>query len=292
MSEYKPNIFKIKIHRLKAWIEDRLTQLLDGLEDEILWGMVYNFLEDAQRRALREGPEVNPTGGLERKDLTEALLGFLGQAKAASFVQELFEKLKQIEMTDEALEIISTARKPEKTLSERVEREVRSSRDRDEMDRDRRGERGRERERHRDRYNDRNDERRYESRRYEGDKSRDETSYYSRSSHRSGRDASRRRDEESYYRRGRDEESYTNRRNHQRSRIPSSNSPPRRADSISPIPVRSLKRETSPGFERTREPSWEKEIIAPAPKAPQAKEEIPSALEAALRERAKRSKNL
>ena len=290
-----------------------MTELLDGLEDEILWGMVYNFLEDAQRRAAKEGPEVNPTGGLDRKDITEALQGFLGQAKAQLFVQELFAKLKEVEMTDEALEIISAARKPEKSLSERVEREVRSLRD-DRHDRERHGRERYDRERHRDRYerteryerDDRErhrdryerseiyerthreerlyrDERKYsDERRDERYRSRERDEYESRSryhrrSHHSSRDASRERDR---------------RRDERRSRIPSSNSPPRRTDSVSPVPLRyQQKRESSPGFERTREPSWERDA-APAPKAPQIKENIPSALEAALRERAKRSKNL
>ncbi len=331
MSEYKPNISKIKIHRLKTWIEDRLTDLLDGLEDEILWGMVYNFLEDAQKRAVKEGPEVNPSGGLDRRAITEALLGFLGQVKAAKFVQELFEKLKEAEMTDEALEIISTARKPEKSLSERVEREIRQadSRGRDyrseyrnghdrRSDRDGRSERDRRSES--DGYESRDKYHRYRNREY-NERDRYESSSRSKDSHERSRDRDsykRSRDRDSYEisrerdsyessrdrRDSRDSRSYqSSRDSHSRSHrsrsrpshsqsssgIPSSNSPPRRAGSISPVPVRHLK--ASPGLERTREPSWEKET-APVVKAPQVKETVPSALEAALRERAKKSRNL
>ena len=138
-SAYKPQILKIKITHFRLWIEKRLTELLDGLEDEILWSLVYNYLEAAQNRAKKEGPAANPSGGLKAEDIKTALSGFLGAKQATAFVDELFGLLKEAEengtgipaefgmkpeeAVKEAFGIIEDKKK-EMDLSQRVRREV------------------------------------------------------------------------------------------------------------------------------------------------------------------------
>ena len=113
--------------------------MLDGLEDEILWSLVYNYLEAAQNRAKKEGPAANPSGGLKAEDIKTALSGFLGAKQATAFVEELFGLLKEAEengtgipaefgmkpeeAVKEAFGIIEDKRK-EMDLSQRVRREV------------------------------------------------------------------------------------------------------------------------------------------------------------------------
>ena len=137
---YKPQILKIKIGPFRPWIEKRLTELLEGLEDEILWGLVFNYLEDAQKRSKHEGPAVNPSGGLNAKEIQTALSGFLGTKNSRNFTIELFNLLAKAETSEtgippefnmkpedaekEALRIIQGKRK-EMELSDRVNREIR-----------------------------------------------------------------------------------------------------------------------------------------------------------------------
>lgn len=286
--EYRPTVTKIKVERLRPWIDKRLTVLLDGLEDEILWDMVFNFLANAQKRSRKEGPEVNPTGGLDRKVLKEAIVGFLGQAKSNLFVSELFAKLKEAEEhgeEEQVLDIISSVKnRPEQTLSDRVNREVRHAHRERERERsreryDRHLDRSHERyDRHRDRYEDRDRDRyRYERRDDRYDERRD------------NRYEERRRDR---YHDRYDERHYNDRhdgrfeRNHKHQERQSRND--RSEYSVSPIPIR---RQMSPGLERQREPSWESETGPVVPNAPVVSTTIPSSLEAALRERALKSKN-
>ena len=283
--EYRPTVTKINVDRLRPWIDKRLTELLDGLEDEILWDMVFNFLADAQKRSRKEGPEVNPTGGLDRKILKEAIVGFLGQSKSTIFVNELFAKLKEAEERGEeeqALDIISSVKnRPERSLNDRVRHEVRHAhrerqrddRAREYRSRDRYYDRprspSRERYRHRDRSRDRYEHHRdvYDDR--ERHRYRDERRY---------RDEERRDDRrEERYRR--DDKHYGHQEHCNFSK---------REYSVSPVPIR---RQMSPGLERRREPSWENENGPTVPNAPAVTETITSSLEAALRERALQSKN-
>lgn len=150
ISAYKPQILKIKINYFHSWIERRLTQLLEGMEDEILWSLVFNYLEEAQKRAKKEGPAANPSGGLKAEEIQTALSGFLGQKPASNFVNELFTLLKEAEESEtgipaefglkpeeavkEAFGIIEDKRR-EMDLSQRVRREV-SHNDRYNKDRD------------------------------------------------------------------------------------------------------------------------------------------------------------
>ena len=140
VNSYKPQIIKIKIDHFRSWIEKRLTDLLEGLEDEILWGLVFNYLEDAQKRSKREGPAANPSGGLNAKEIQIALSGFLGPKLSRDFTTELFTLLAEAEASDtgipskfnmnpqeaenEAFGIIHSKRK-EMELSDRVRREIR-----------------------------------------------------------------------------------------------------------------------------------------------------------------------
>lgn len=205
ITSYKPQILQIKISYFRSWIEKRLTQMLDGLEDEILWGLVYNYLEDAQKRAKREGPASNPSGGLNAKEIQTALSGFLGAKQSLDFTVELFTLLQKAEQSgtgippefnmrpeeaeNEALGIIQSKRK-ELELSDRVRREIRRTQSRDyyrESDRHyhhRHRSPSRDRnsrhnydssahQRHRDRYNDYYDDERYHRRHRRDDDSRD-----------------------------------------------------------------------------------------------------------------------
>ena len=310
--EYRPTVTKINVERLRLWIDKRLTELLDGLEDEILWDMVFNFLADAQKRSRKEGPEVNPTGGLDRKVLKEAIVGFLGQSKSTIFVNELFAKLKEAEERGEeeqALDIISSVKnRPERSLNDRVRHEVRHAhRDRQRDDRAReyrRGDRyydrsrspGRERERsresERDRYRDRSRDR-YERHRDVYDdrdrhRYRDERRYRDEERREDRYREERHRDEERYRRDERREERHREERYRDEERNLEDRNYSKREYSVSPVPIR---RQMSPGLERRREPSWENENSPIVPKAPNFTETIPSSLEAALRERALQSKN-
>lgn len=152
VTNYQPQILKIKIGPFRNWIERRLTEILDGMEDEILWGLVFNYLEDAQKRCKREGPAANPSGGLNAAEIKTAISGFLGPKVSTDFIAELFTLLEKAEQSDtgippefqmsqdeaenEAYGIIHRQRR-EMELSDRVKREIRRtdyhnrSRDRD-----------------------------------------------------------------------------------------------------------------------------------------------------------------
>lgn len=58
--ETRPSVRAACTHEqvMKEWIAKRVTQLLGGLEEEVLIGMVYNFLED---------PEVSGGGWVKRR---------------------------------------------------------------------------------------------------------------------------------------------------------------------------------------------------------------------------------
>ena len=194
ITSYKPEILKIKIESFRFWIERRLTEILEGLEDEILWSLVFNYLEDAYKRAKREGSTANPSGGLSATEILTALTGFLGHQKSRDFVIQLFTLLREAEESpggippefaakeaeSEAYGIIENKRK-EMEISQRVGREVRRNEhyndkehkrrhddygrhDRERYEADR-NERGRERERFsdhgRDRYRDNYDRHRH-----------------------------------------------------------------------------------------------------------------------------------
>lgn len=176
--EYKIQIMAIKIHSFRSWIESRLTELLEGLEDEILWSLVFNYLEDAQKKAKREGPAANPSGSLSQSEVTTALTGFLGAKAATTFVNELFSLLQKAQENGgippefairpevaekEAFSIINE-KKREMDISDRVKREISRN---DRYNERSRNEHYSERSRRDDRYYDssRRDDRYYDSRR-------------------------------------------------------------------------------------------------------------------------------
>ena len=160
----------------RPWIQKRLTVLLEGLEDEILWDLVFNYLEDAQKRARREGPAANPSGSLNYREIQTALTGFLGPDQSLTFVTELFSLLQSAEKSDSgipvefglnpqeaeraAFNIIDRKKKEVMEMSERVRREVRHNDNYNRRDSYRNIERERGHgDRHRDRY--RKDDRSY-----------------------------------------------------------------------------------------------------------------------------------
>lgn len=174
--EYKIQIMAIKIHSFRSWIESRLTELLEGLEDEILWSLVFNYLEDAQKKAKREGPAANPSGSLSQSEITTALTGFLGAKAATAFVNELFSLLQKAQENGgippefairpevaekEAFSIINEKRR-EMDISDRVKREISRN---DRYNEKSRNENYSERSRRDDRYYDssRRDDRHYDS---------------------------------------------------------------------------------------------------------------------------------
>ena len=317
ISAYKPHILKIKINHFRSWIERRLTQLLEGLEDEILWSLVYNYLEEAQKRAKKEGPAANPTGGLKAEEIKTALSGFLGQKQAAKFVEELFRLLKEAEESEtgipaefglkpeeavkEAFGIIEDKRK-EMDMSQRVRREVShnerynrdSSRDhryterRDQRDRSeyhrspsrsRSKRHSRSRSGSRGRLIDRRSEYYHENRRNEhhGDRSRYEPRDRSRE-----RIVDRSDRDRGYYR----DSGYSSRiHNRSRSRDRRDNTSghyDRRRPDKSPIP-------SSSSSSASPSPCWESSLersLPAAPRAPVANEYVPNALEQALRAKA------
>jgi hypothetical protein len=193
--EYKIQIMAIKIHSFRSWIESRLTELLEGLEDEILWSLVFNYLEDAQKKAKREGPAANPSGSLSQSEITTALTGFLGAKAATTFVNELFSLLQKAQENGgippefairpevaekEAFSIINEKRR-EMDISDRVKREISRN---DRYNERSRNEHYSERSRRDDRYYDssRRDDRYYDSRRDNNhyDSRRDNNHYDSR----------------------------------------------------------------------------------------------------------------
>lgn len=143
LSEYSPKILKINIKSFRPWIEKRITELSHGVEDEILWDLLYNYLEDAQKRARREGSEANPSGGLNGREILTVLSGFLGSKTATDFIIELFNLLKSAETGHldgippefgikpeeaelEAFGLINESlKKSELKISDRLEREIR-----------------------------------------------------------------------------------------------------------------------------------------------------------------------
>lgn len=306
VTSYKPQILKIKIGHFRAWIEKRLTDLLDGMEDEILWSLVFNYLEDAQKRAKREGPAANPSGGLNAKDIQTALSGFLGAKSSRDFTAELFTLLAKAEESEtgippefnmnpqeaenEAFGIIQSKRK-EMELSDRVRREIRRTdhhnHPRDRTDHQRRHRsppsRSRSREdrhrrsyspeqsshgRHRDRYEDDRHYRRY---RDDSREARHRDDYDRRHENddydrRHHDDHGRRRDD--HYRPRKDRSDSLNRNNrHDR----------RRHSSKSPIPS------SSPG---SPSPCWEATLDIAKPAAPTVHENVSNELEMALKARA------
>lgn len=321
ISSYKPEILKIKIVPFRSWIEKRLTELLEGLEDEILFSLVFNYLEDAQKRAKREGLAANPSGGLSATEVYTALTGFLGQKVARDFVVELFKLLQEAQDSPTGLPEILAVKEAEETafgiiegkkkemeLSDRVRREVKRT------DYYNRHERDSEYDRHRDRRYE-YDERRSSDRDY--DKRSDRYS----DRHRENRDADYHRHRDSDYHRHRDSEHYRHResdhhrssryyerdirdreydrndRDHsyrssrRHSRSPSRNSPQRhqreyprsKTSTRSPIPSSSSSSSESPS------PCWETfkdASIQAAPRAPDAREHVPNELEQALRAKA------
>ena len=78
----KVDMAKINLEVMKPWIATRITELLSGVEDEVLIGMVYNL--------LTEGP--HPSG----KDMYAGLLSFLEQ-HTATFMRELWAHFKSAE---------------------------------------------------------------------------------------------------------------------------------------------------------------------------------------------------
>jgi hypothetical protein len=300
VTTYKPQILKIKIGPFRPWIEKRLTQLLEGLEDEILWGLVFNYLEDAQKRSKREGPAANPSGGLNAKEIQTALSGFLGSKQSRDFTVELFTLLAKAEASDsgippefnmkpedaeiEAFAIIQSKRK-EMELSDRVRREIKRT-DYHNKGRD---------------YRDHGDSRDHEHRHrnhYERDTDHDHKQSdhrhrhrdYSRSPEKSSNDRYRdrynydrhhrryRHDSRERYDRRRDD-NYDERRrsNYYRSR----DSPRRHPPSKSPIPSSSPELSPSPCWETTLETTK-----AAVPRAPVVQENLSNELEQALKARA------
>lgn len=320
LSSYKPQILKIKITHFRFWIEKRLTELLDGLEDEILWSLVYNYLEVAQNRAKKEGPAANPSGGLKAEDIKTALSGFLGAKQAAAFVDELFGLLKEAEengtgipaefgmkpeeAVKEAFGIIEDKRK-EMDLSQRVRREVahtdRYNR-RDYEQRERRGhgnsyENVSERHKHYEKYDShRRSRSRSKNRRHSKSRSlsrdrhyerrndyyEDRSRYRERSRERSRENSHRDR---GYYRNSDDRGlSRELRHGREHSRDPR-NDRYRTSRTKSPIPSSS----SSSSSSASPSPCWESslETSAPAaPRAPVSHENVPNALEQALRAKA------
>lgn len=309
VTSYKPQILKIKIAHFRSWIEKRLTELLEGLEDEILWGLVFNYLEDAQKRSKREGPAANPSGGLSAKEIQTALSGFLGPKLSRDFTTELFTLLAEAEVSDtgippkfnmnpqeaekEAFGIIQTKRR-EMELSDRVRREItrndyhnnpRNNRDRDHNHRERNYNH---RERDFDRKERDHEHRNYSHRhrsysrspenlsrdmnhlKYDNDHRRDR--YDSKERGRYHRD--RRRDED--YDRDDRRRDYRHRDNYSRSHDSIHRHPP----SKSPIPSSSPE-SPSPCWETTLETSK-----VTAPRAPNVQENVSNELEMALKARA------
>jgi hypothetical protein len=211
--EYKIQIMAIKIHSFRSWIESRLTELLEGLEDEILWSLVFNYLEDAQKKAKREGPAANPSGSLSQSEITTALTGFLGAKAATTFVNELFSLLQKAQENGgippefairpevaekEAFSIINEKRR-EMDISDRVKREISRN---DRYNERSRNEHYSERSRRDDRYYDgsRRDDRHYDSSRRDNshyDSRRDD--YHNDSRYNDQYNDSRRHSNRNYY---------------------------------------------------------------------------------------------
>ena len=323
LSSYKPQILKIKITHFRFWIEKRLTELLDGLEDEILWSLVYNYLEAAQNRAKKEGPAANPSGGLKAEDIKTALSGFLGAKQATAFVEELFGLLKEAEengtgipaefgmkpeeAVKEAFGIIEDKRK-EMDLSQRVRREVSQTDHYNRRDYEQRERRGHgnsyesERHKHNEKYDSHRSRSRSRSKNRRHSKSRsrsrdrhyerrndyyeDRSRYRERSRERSREDCHRDR---GYYRysddRGRCRELRQDSR-HEHSRD-SRNDRYRTSRTKSPIPSSSSS--SSSSSSASPSPCWESSFetsVPAAPRAPASHENVPNALEQALRAKA------
>lgn len=319
ISSFQPEILKIKIEPFRDWIERRLPELLEGLEDEILCSLVFNYLEDAQKRAKREGPAANPSGGLTAEQVFTALSGFLGTKKARDFIVELFTLLQEaqnspdgipaefaVKAAESAAFDIIDRKKKEMELSERVRREIRHSERYNREDRrreDYRRERGREHEKDyegrgsdtdRDYYRRQRDSHRHSSRNYDRhergyeshrERRDSESRVHSREydSHRHSREYESNRHSREYdsHRQSRDYESHRNRRDSVTRRI--SRSPPSHNRRRSPIPSSSPE-SPSPCWESSIDPS-----IDAKPRAPAAQELIPNELEQALRAKALKS---
>lgn len=326
VTSYKPQILKIKIGPFRSWIEKRLTELLEGLEDEILWGLVFNYLEDAQKRSKREGPASNPSGGLNAKEIQTALSGFLGPKNSRDFTTELFELLAKAEANDngippefnmkpeeaenEAFGIIQSKRK-EMELSDRVKREIKRTdyhnRGRDNYSREDRKEREyeqRERDHRRRDYDRKRDyslERDYDYRR--PDRSDRRNRNYSRSPEKSSCDRHRDRYEEDR-RRQRDDsrdrnyrDEYARRRDynpdndHDREIHDDRRRDYRHSRSRDSPRRRSPSKSPIPSSspESSPSPCWETTLDtarAAAPRAPVAQEHVSNELEQALKARA------
>lgn len=310
LSTYKPQILKIKLNYFRPWIQKRLTVLLEGLEDEILWDLVFNYLEDAQKRARREGPAANPSGGLNYLEIQTALTGFLGLNQSLIFVTELFSLLQSAEKSDNgipmefglnpheaeraAFNIIDRKKKEVIEMSERVRREIRHNdnynqrggsyrRTEDDRNIDReRGHGNRYRDRYRE-YND-NDSRSYRSRSRSRSRSPSNRRQRYYSPVKSGRERSRSRSR--YHSNDRyhdsDDRNRTYRPTHDTRTKPQLSSPPR-------INSSSSSGTDSPSrAEDTWEPR-ESVSLPNAPRAPNIQENVSNELKMALRAKALKS---
>ena len=309
LSTYKPKILKIKLNYFRPWIQKRLTALLEGLEDEILWDLVFNYLEDAQKRARKEGPAANPSGGLNYLEIQTALTGFLGPNQSLSFITELFSLLESAEKSDNgipvefglnpheaeraAFNIIDRKKKEVIEMSERVRREIRhndnynhrgGSYRRTENDRNIDRERGhgnRHRERYKE-YND-NDSRNYRSRSRSRSRSPSNRRQRYYSPVKSGRERERSRSISSYQANNRYNDSdYRN-----RTYRPTNDSKTKpRLSSPSRIYSSSSSGTDSPS---RAEDTWEPRALPNAPRAPNIQENVSNELEMALRAKALKS---
>jgi len=90
LHSYHPDLRKIRLKALQRWINQRLIELCEGVEDDILAGTVHNFLNDARDKA----GDLDPSGGLDGRQLQQLLESFVGPTGARIFVGELFALLK------------------------------------------------------------------------------------------------------------------------------------------------------------------------------------------------------
>lgn len=82
------DLLSVNVEALQGWLSWRVEEVLGGVEDEILAGMIGNVLEEEKARLQKiKGPKKS---GWSPKELQQTLGPFLGEATALSFMEELW----------------------------------------------------------------------------------------------------------------------------------------------------------------------------------------------------------